>query len=139
MASAPKNWPLLGASALRGRDPRIAALQYASVIGFGLFLLTFLSPVVGPALTRFPEVITAPKDNGGFAVVAIIAALWALTMLGAAIQFIRVLPDVAGRDVVEGRVVDWRHIEGNDGGEGPSEPDTHWIALDDGRSDAPRL
>jgi hypothetical protein len=132
-------WSSRGASALWGLDPRWAALRYGSLTAMGLVFLSWAWPGLSnwPAfLAGLRALLAEMDDNAGIGVVAIIVLLWSIVIIGAAVQFARVLPDVVGRKTVDGRVVHWEIIEGHhSGGEDPSTPDTYWIAVDDGRSD----
>jgi hypothetical protein len=131
-------WSSRGASALWGIDPRWAALRYGSLPAIGVMILSWAWPRLNwPSVLADVRTLLAEMDeNVGVAALAIIVVLWSIIIIGAAIQFVRVLPDVVGRKTVEGRVVHWEIVEGHhSGGEDPSEPDTFWIAVDDRRSD----
>lgn len=118
----PRWWPP-GLAALWGVRPGRAALAY----GGGVALFGFLLMMAWPVLSSAADV----------PILLVFAALWALAFGYCLLQFVRILPDVAGRSVVEGRVIHRRLVKGINplAGEGPTIPDAWWLAVDDGRSD----
>jgi hypothetical protein len=84
-----------GASALWGVDPRWAALRYGGLTAIGLMLVSWAWPRLNwPAvLADLRTLLAEMEENVGVAALAIVVVLWSLIIIGAAIQFARVLPD----------------------------------------------
>jgi hypothetical protein len=118
-------WPP-GLARLWGQRPGKAAAGYlAGAVLLG-FLLMFAWPVLG--------------DAGDAPIVLVLAASWAVAGGACVVQFLRVLPDVAGRKVVEGRVIHLDYIAAQGQGElggtdVPTEAAKWFMAVDDGQSD----
>lgn len=132
----PRWWASLGASALWGRDPRWATLQYGLLSAVALALLPAGLPLYIETIANWPEFAAAVGDSVAAVFIMAVATLLLLLMVGWIVQLVRVAPDIVGRSSVEGRVVLWKILEGrHTGGEEPAEPDTFWVAVDDGRSE----
>jgi hypothetical protein len=132
----PRWWASLGASALWGRDPRWASLRFGLLSALALALLPLGLPLYIATVANWPDFVAAVGDGVAAVFILAVATLVLLLMVGWIVQFVRVAPDIVGRSSVEGRVILWKILEGrHTGGEDPAEPDTFWIAVDDGRSD----
>jgi hypothetical protein len=121
-----------------GRDPRRTAVASA-VMAAPLLLFVTAAPrrVLVEVPAMFANWNKAVEDAGaGAAVLLILILSWTIVGIYGAVRFVRIAPDIVNRVVVKGPVIYHEFVEGYSGGEGPSEPDERWIAIDDGLSDS---
>jgi hypothetical protein len=107
-----------------GRKPRPILAGLFGVVGLWL-AVGFVSDGLARAVSDDPRwALLVPVG----AVLAVVAVL----------NTVRTWTDAFNRSVVQGRVIDRYYNEGYSGGEGPSTPAEHWLAVDDGSSDTVR-